>query len=214
MLKKSLKYFLVALINLTILTAFLAFWTDELEFTFHDLVRPVEFLKIIGFTFLSLIGMRLLVSYFRKRNIQDRKTKLKYVILVTLFISSYLYVGYSIKIVKNVIIDKQFRNQIVNKIKPEHQLAYGTKGEHLTNKEYSEITKINWFPTLPIEANNIAYSYDYDGFLPDYSFTLTYDLPLQVPVDTFNFTDKDFSQSRTFKIIDSIKRVTYMEDVW
>ena len=212
--KKSLKYFLIAILNLTVLTVLLAGWTDELQRTFHELVRPIEFLKIIGFTTLSLVGMRILVIYFRKKNIQDIKIKWKRAALLTFMISSYLYVNYTIKFVKNAIVNRQFRNQISSKIKPEHQLAYGSKAEHLTNKEYLEITKITWFPDLPVEASNIAYSYDYDGFLPDYSFTLTYDLPLEMKVDTLKYAKGDFSQSRTFEIIDGVKKMTYTEDEW
>lgn len=212
-LKKTVKYFLVAILNLTVLTALLACWTDKLELTFNDIVLPLEFLKILGFTFLSLIGMRLLVFYFKKKNVQEIRTKLKAAALVTLLISSYLYIDYSIKCVKNCIVDRKFRNQIVQKIKQEHRLN-GTSAAHLTNKEYVEITKINWFPKLPAEATNIAYYYDYDGFLPDHLFTLTYDLPQEMKVDTFNYKHNEFSQSRTFEMIDGIKRVTYTENEW
>ena len=73
MLRKSLKYLLIVTVNLTVLTALLAFWTDKLELTFNDLVRPLEFLKILGFTALSLIGIRILVFYFRKKQMKNKK---------------------------------------------------------------------------------------------------------------------------------------------
>ena len=211
MLKKSFKYLLIATVNLTVLTALLAFWTDELELTFNNLVRPLEFLKILGFTTLSLIGMRILVFYFRKKNIQATRTKLKSAMLLTLLISSYLYVDYSIKFAKNVIVNRQFRNEIADKIKPANGLANGTTAENLTIKEYQEIAGMNWFPKLPIEATNIMYNYQYDGFLPDYSFSLTYDLPKEMKVDTINYESGDFTKYQTFELIDNKKRVTYNE---
>ncbi len=211
MLRKSLKYLLIVTVNLTVLTALLAFWTDKLELTFNDLVRPLEFLKILGFTALSLIGIRILVFYFRKKNIQVTRTKLKSAIVLTMLVSSYLYVDYSIKFVKNVIVNRQFRSAIANKIKPANGLANGTTAKNLTIKEYQFITGMNWFPKLPIEATNIMYNYQYDGFLPDYSFSLTYDLPKEMKVDSINYTNGDFSKYQSFEIIDNKKRVTYEE---
>lgn len=203
MLKKSFKYIIIAIVNLIVLTTLLAFWTDKLELTFNDFVRSLEFLKILGFTAFSLIGMRILVYFFRKKKIYATRTKLKSAIILTLLISSYLYVDYSIKFVKNVIVNRQFRNEIANKIKPANRLANGTTAENLTIKEYQEIAGMNWFPKLPSEATNINYEYTYDGFLPDYSFTLTYDLPIGTKADT--------SKYQSFKIIDNKKRVTYRE---
>lgn len=211
MLNRSIKYLLIATVNLTILTALLAFWTDELELTFNDLVRPREFLKILGFTAVSLVGMRILVSYFRKKNIQTPKAKLNAAILLTFLISSYLYIDYTIKVVKNVVVARHFRNVIADKISPANGLANGTTAENLTIKEYQEIASMNWFPKLPIEATNIMYDYQYDGFLPDYSFSLMYDLPKEMKVDTINYESGDFTRHQTFELVDSIKRVTYKE---
>ncbi|WP_205319211.1 hypothetical protein [Runella rosea] len=193
------------------MTTLLAIWTDKLELTFNELVRPFEFLKILGFTILSLIGMRILVFYFQKKNIKATRTKLKLAMLLTLLISSYLYVDYSIKLVENVIVNRQFRNKIACKIKPSNGLANGTTAENLTIKEYQQIASMNWFPKLPIEATNIMYDYQYDGFLPDYFFSLTYDLPQEMKVDTINYTSGDFTRYQTFKLIDNKKRVTYNE---
>jgi len=210
MLKKSLKYLIVAIVNLIILTIFLALWTEELELTFNNAVRPREFLKIIGFSLVSLIGIRMLVSLFRNRNITKTSFKIKTAALLTILISSYLYIDYSSKIL-HVILNREFRNQIAEKIMPSKGLANGTKADNLSIQEYQEITKLNWFPKLPGEAANINYTYEYDGFLPDYSFTLTYDLPEQMKVDTINYQNGDFSRYQTFIIIDNIKRVTFSE---
>jgi hypothetical protein len=88
MLKKSVKYLFIAIINLIVLTGLLVLWADNLELIFDDWIRPIEFLKIFGFTLFSLIGMRFLVSYFRKRNIQGVKKRIKLACLLTVLISS------------------------------------------------------------------------------------------------------------------------------
>lgn len=212
MLKKSLKYLFIATVNLTVLTILLLFWTDKLELTFNPIVRIVEFSKILAFTGLSVIGMKMLVYYFQKKNIQATKTKVKSAILLTLLISAYLYCDYSINFVNNVIVNRQFRNEIANKIKPSIGLANGTKAENLTSKEYQKIIELNWFPELPIEATNIKYDYQYDGFLPDYSFSLTYDLPKETKVDSINYKSEDFTKFQTFEILDNKKRITYFEE--
>jgi hypothetical protein len=211
MLKKSLKYLIVVTANLIILTVLLALWTDKLELTFNDWVRPREFLKIVGFSLASLIAIRILVSFFRHKNIIATSLKIKIAALLTFLISSYLYIDYSTKVISNVFVNRQFRSQIADKIKPLKQLANGTKADSLTIKEYQQIGEMYWFPKLPIEASNICYNYSYDGFLPDYLFTLTYDLPIQQSVDKINYKKGDFSKSQSFIIVDDKKRVTYSE---
>lgn len=213
MVKKSFKYLSIATVNLAVLTVLLAFWTDRLELIFHTFVRPLGFLKILGFTALSLIGMRILVYYFRKKNIQTTSTKIKSAILLTLLISSYLYVDYSVKFVNNVLINRQFRNNIADKIKPAQGLAKGTKAAHLTITEYQEISRISRFPEIPTEATDIEYVYEYDGLLPDYTFSLTYYLPMKLKVDTLNYKSGDYSTYQTVNIIDNKKKVTYKESV-
>jgi hypothetical protein len=211
MLKKLLKYLIVVTVNLIILTVLLTLWTDRLELTFNDWVRPREFLKIAAFSLASLIAIRILVSFFRHRNVTSISIKIKFAALLTFLVSSYLYIDYSTKVISNVFINRQFRNQVADKIKPSKELANGTKGDSLTIKEYQQITKMCWFPKIPIEASNIQYNYGYDGFLPDYSFILTYDLPIQLKVDTINYNKGDFTKSQSIIIIDNKKRVTYSE---
>ena len=210
MFKKSLKYLTIAFVNILLLTAFLFFWTDELEMTFNYGVLVWEQLKIIGFGILSLIAMRFLVSYFRNKKIVDTGLKIKVALLLTFLVSSYLYVDYSSKIIKNVIVNGRLRKQIANKIKPSDKMS-GSKGENLTSLEYQTITEIYWFPKLPIEASNISYVYEYDGFLPDYLFELTYDLPKHLTVDTFNVEREQFSRYQSCIIKDNTKKVTYTE---
>ena len=212
MLKKSLKYLIIVTVNIILLTVLLALWTDKLELTFNDWVRPREFLKIVGLSLVSLMAIRILIGFFRHRNITTRSSKIKIAALLTFLISSYLYIDYSKKVISNVIVNRQFRNQIADKIKPSNGLANGTRAENLTIREYQQIAKMYGFPDLSLEAYNIKYTYDYDGFFSDYLFTLTYDLPVQIEVDTINYKKGDFSKYQSFFVVDNKKRVTYSEE--
>ncbi|WP_298321248.1 hypothetical protein [uncultured Aquimarina sp.] len=215
MIKKSIKYLVIIFINLIILTSLLAIWTDKFELEFNSWVRPIEFLKLIGISILGLISLRVLVKVFRKLKVSSVKRRIGISICLILFISSFSYIDYGLKIYRNRIVNNELRNEIVKKIKPvEFGLANGNRAENLTGNEYAEITKIKWFPKLPKEAENISYSYDYDGFLPDYSFSLSYDLPKEMKVDTMSYKDGTFSKRRNFEIIGNKKRVTYSEGQW
>lgn len=212
MIKKSLKYFAIVTVNLMLLTFLLALWTDRLELKLNSFVRPTEFLKIIGFCIASLIAIRILIYYIGRRNYAiNKRTKIKLASLLTLLVSSYLYVEYASNTLMNIIIEKDFRQTLSDKIKPSKELANGTQAEGLTIREYQEISKYTGFKILPIAASNINYVYQYDGFLPDYSFSLTYDLPEQLNVESLNYKNGDFSKYQSFEIIDNKKRVTYEE---
>jgi hypothetical protein len=209
MLKRSLKYFIIALFNLTLLTILLALWTDRLELFLNDGVRIIEFLKIIGFTIASLLAMRIAVSFFRRWNINDTKTKIRISFFLTLLVSIYLYIDYSAKLVNNRIINGKLREQTANKIQSAD--GNGTKAKNLTIQEYQELSKVTWFPKLPKQATNINYSYEYDGFLPDYYFELVYNVPKEIKVDTLYFQQGDFTRSQTVQIFSDNKKVTYTE---
>jgi hypothetical protein len=197
------------LLNLIVLTILLALWTDRLELLFNDWVRPFEFLKIIGFSIASLIAMRIAVSFFRKRTITDIKTKIKIASFLTLLVSLYLYIDYSAKLIKNRIINGHLRSQIAAKIQSAD--GNGTKANNLTIQEYQEISKLTWFPKLPKQATDINYSYQYDGFLPDYYFELTYNVPKEIKVDTLYFQQGDFTRSQTVDVLSDKLKVTYTE---
>ena len=206
MIRKSIKYLIIVLINLIILTGLLAYWTDFVELTFNSYVRPIEFLKIIGFTFLSLIGIRIAIGFFRKRNTSIKK-RIQISALITILISSLLYFNYSKKVYENRIQKSDLRKELAMKIEPANGLAFGTKADNLTFEEYQEITKIKWFPKLQKNADSISYFYTYDGFLPDYSFNVSYNLPKNIEIDSTEFKYGEIE-------IDTIrnkKRISYSE---
>jgi hypothetical protein len=204
----NLKY-LVPIINLVILTVLLAFWTDSLERTFDELVRPFEFLKIIFFTILSLIGIGIL-HYFLPVNLKRKKLEIITSITITILASSYLYISFIPKVIHN-IAHHESRNQIFEKIKPANGMAHGTKATNLTMKEYLELRKLNGFPIIPQEATNINYIHQYDGFLPDYLLTISYALPQKVKVDIVDFNKGGFIQQQTCEPLGNKQLVTYTE---
>jgi hypothetical protein len=205
---KSKKYLIISVINLTILTGMLAYWTDFVELSFNSLVRPIEFLKIIGFTFLSLIGMRIAVGFFRKRNTPIKK-RIQTSAFLTILISSSLYFNYSKKIYENRIQNRAIRNGLALKIVSINSFANGTKADNLTFGEYQEITRIKWFPKLPKNADSISYYYIYDGFLPDYSFNVSYNLPNNVAIDSIEFKYGNIE----IDTLGNKKRISYTEFV-
>ena len=210
-MKRALKYLIIVIINLIILSVLLAIWTDSFELTFNGLVRPIEFLKVIGFSIISLIGMRISVWIFRKRKIYSIRQKVVISVIVTFLISLHLYIDYCSKIVENRFVNREIRQNIIDKVKPANGLANGNKADNLTLKEYRLITKSNWFPDLPDSSTNIGYIYEYDGFLPDYSFTLIYDLPKGYKIKVINYQNGDFSKSQTIDSLSDRIRVTYDE---
>lgn len=213
MIKKSLKYFLIASVNATVLTLLLALWTDKLEMAFNTLVRPIEFLKIIGLTLLSLIAMRVVIRHLNKRtNNNLSRKKLIYSFLITVTISSYLYITYSINIYNKIF--NETRHRLNQKIETVQLLAYGTKADNLTYEEYILLTSMTWFPEIPHAASKISYLYTYDGFLPDYTFRLTYEVPIETKIDTIEYEKGNFSKNLKIDTKGDIKIVTYEERQW
>ena len=212
--RKSVKYLIVSLVNLAVLTILLALWTDDLELTFNPFVRPLEFLRILAFCFLSLIAVRLYSFYLRKKGITMVSIKIEGAVVLTILISSYLYIVYAQRIVSNVIIKGALREQLAGKIKPCAGLANGTQAAGLTIKEYLTIVALTRFPPLPPAASNIEYRYQFDGFLPDYSLLLIYDVQSETPVATYDRSDGRYSNSQSVEVIGSIKRVTYGETLY
>ena len=211
-MKQVFKYLTIIALNQLILTGMLAFWTDSVELTYNDLVRPIEFLKILGISCISLIGIRILIGLLRKKNIHSIRKRVKYASILTLVISTYLYVDYSINIINNQFVDITLRKNIMDKVEPTNILANGTKADNLTIEEYDLIIKTNnWYPRISDNAYNIGYSYTYDGFLPDYSFTLTYDLPLNSDIEEINYKKGGFTKFQTIERLTDRIRVNYYE---
>jgi hypothetical protein len=102
---RSLKYILIVFANLIILSGLLALWADPLQIRISEWPVAIGVLYILTITFLSLICIRILVAIFRRRRIEIRK-RTRISVVFTLLISSWLYLGYTIKAVNNRIINR------------------------------------------------------------------------------------------------------------
>ena len=209
MLKKSIKYIIIAIINWLILVLLLKISTDKFDICLKESYLGDMILSISFITILSLLGVRIFVFLVRKKALH-KSTKIKIAALITLLISSFLYSHFFNKFRNDIIVNGDFRNQIAMKIK-KSDWVHGTKATNLTFKEYQEIKNTNWFPNLPKEASDIDYYYEYEGFLPDYSFVLKYNLPKNMNVDTLNYDKDGFSKTKSFILYKNKKRVTYSE---
>ena len=108
-----------------------------------------------------------------------------------------------------MIVHTELRSSIMLKMIPKTGYQNGSAARNLTNDEYHEITRMNSFPHLPIEARHIDYSFYYDGFLPDFSLSISYDLPLEMKIDTFTTKQGEFLEFRTTERKGDHQRVNY-----
>ena len=212
MFLKSLKYLLIAFVNVLLLTILLLLWTDKIELLLNDWVLEIAFLKIVGVTITSLIAMYLLIGYFNARVHLERVSKLKIASLITILISSWLYIGYIVRIYNNQFADGSFRRNLSAKIHfPDRLPGRGIRAEKLSFTEYHMLANKRGFPAIPASATSIDFEYAHEDLLPDYVFTLTYDLPEQEQVATFNKSENRFSRFQAFTFANHKKRVMYEE---
>lgn len=205
-MKNISKNIILFICNIILLTIMLAIWTDDIELTFNNYVRPLGFLKIIGVSTLGLILIRATKPFLKKKKLSP-KTLLLISGIIILSTSSFLYVNYSRNIYLNRIKNISARTSLSKKIEPTNALAFGNTADNLTFQEYSEITKSNWFPKLQKEADSISYFYTYDGFLPDYELSISYTIPKTTPVDS---TYLKYGNINILEFQDR-KRVSYQE---
>jgi len=199
-------------VNPGILTILLVMGTDDLELRFRPLALPLEFLKIVAVTSLSLIACWLYSLYLRKKGVGTLSAKIKGAVVLTALISSYLYVIYTQRIVANTIIDGPFREQLAGKIKTWTMLANGTQAAGLTIREYQTVAVLAGLPSIPSSAGNIEYQYAFDGFLPDYTIRLVYDVPPATPIATFEKREGRNAVTQSVSLVGAAKRVEYTED--
>ena len=207
---KLLKYILIALLNTILLFYLMSYSFDDLAYIFDSHISDI--LNILLVTMLSIIGMRILVAYFRKKEIESVRTKIIASIVLTLLVSSFLYVNFSYHLVHNKILNRTFRCTLNRKLKPVMEGAHGelTKINCVLNsKEYQEISNSGVLPKLPIEATNIKLAYEHFNFLGDFSLHVIYDVPLNVEVKTIEKEGVDWSENQSFETVGSIKRVSY-----
>lgn len=206
---RSLKYLLIVFANLIILSGLLTLWADPLQIRISEWTVAIGVLYILTITFLSLIGIRILVAIFRRRRIEIPK-KIIISVIFTLLISSWLYVGYIKKAVNNRIINWNTRQLALLKIR-DNNIPYGSGfyAQNLTRGEYHQIAKIKGFKKVPIGASDINISYTISGMPGDYVFNLTYQLPLGSEVDETENVGGDIIEHQGFEEKSDIIKVTY-----
>ena len=203
---KNNKSLTTLLVNLILLSGLLVIWADKIERTFNAQVLSIEFFKIIGVNIISFIAIVLIFRLFEKLKIHYNNW-FHIPTILTFILSSFLYIHYIKKIYENRIINGKLRQELALKIKPSSGLAYGTKAENLTVEEYGQISNLNWFPKVQDNAENIEYIYEYDGFLSDYSFTLSYNLPVESKIDTIEREKGELQIER----VGNKRRIRYSE---
>jgi hypothetical protein len=209
-MKKALKYLFIVLINMTVLTTLFILSYDTFEQTFNQWGLLSEPFKILGFSFLSLIGLCLLVIYFRKKGITSVRKKIKLASMLTVLICSFLYVDYLVNIIINNFINKSLRESVLNKVEPAF-FNVGTTAYNLSFEEYNQISKSNTLLKIPRNARNISYDHSYDGFHFDYSLTVIYELPLNTNIKEYEIRDGDYSKSLKIEKSENYILVTYTE---
>lgn len=207
--RESRDYLAIAGLNFLILTVLMVLWVDRIESLFGFLVLQIELLKIIGVTMLSLLGMRIAIKVFDKKKKYNKSQLLRVSVAVTVFISLFLYIDYSKKVYVNAILKRELRSSLSDKIVVYEGYPHGSYARNLTYHEYKEITNAKWFPMVQEYADSISYGYIYDGFLPDYSFDLSFNLPLEIDFDTLDFKYGKIK----IDTFGDIKRIVYSEYV-
>lgn len=209
MLRKSVKYVLIASVNVCLLLVLSVRGTGDLRLV-GDSSRLAELMEVFFLFCGTLIAMRIMVGTIRKKSIAlSWKRKARYAVLLTLLISGYYYLSYGVNIHDRYT--NAVRQSLASKIESLKMLDYGSKAEALTYTEYEVLRRWKNFSEISSLAENISYKYSYDGFLPDYIFQLNYEVPLDVEIETINQAQVQFSRSQNFEIVGNRKVVSYSE---
>lgn len=200
-------YLLLLVINFMVLLALTWLSIDELVSKVDTDILIISFFKYTGLTVIIMVA--LLVAYSLGIHFKFSKSKqIQYALYLTLLISGYAYVTNVHAIVRNNITASDFREQLASKIHKKSLSPVGYYCDSLSYKEYETIRKYNWFPTLQPEANYISFSYIADGFLPDYTFILSYYLKTSTKVDSSFAISKHTIQLDT---LNQMIKVSYVE---
>ena len=172
---------------------------DKIEQATNSLFA--QFFLIFCISIFCLIGIRLLLYVLNRSNPSPEleTKKIRYSILVTLLISNWMYGSYSIEIVDQVFNEN--RRYVRDKIEIKNGYPEGSIGENLTGGEFNELAKRNWFPSIDESARNVSYTYTHDGFLPDYGFHLTYEVPESVEIEVILDTNGTYNKTQTFTLV-------------
>ena len=183
---------------------------------------------IIGLTLLAIFCVNI---FFRIYNDQFRilKNKLQndtlLIGIIVLLCTGHKHYEYLSKFVNHQIINRstylgvcetksRHMNLLLMDSTDTTYSETGSDANHLTYDEYQMIHQSAGFFNIPEEAYDINYSYWFEGFLPDYSLSVSYSLPLDFPVDTFTNRKKQFIGCKSIDTLENELRVMCSETLW
>lgn len=206
-IKKSLKYIAIASINLVLIWCLTWLTLDDLHDHFTSGYFSFSYLPDAFLFAVTLLVMKFLSIWINnKRPNWLTKRKILYASAWTILISAYVYFGLLSTLVQHHII--QDRDWVETKFQGGSEHFFnGGSGAGLAYSEYQVLVEEYSFRSIPAEARNISFSYWYEGFLPDFSISLTYDLPADYDVKPLDVEEDQYERSRVWSIEDGVLRV-------
>ena len=177
-----------------------------------------ELLKLL---FLSIVAL-VLLFFTKKISRRISFVKIK-IINKVIIISISLFIIYGYKIYSygsrynDIVNNKDYvlHESICDKIKPfDGLLETSSKGTGLSIKEYNELRKYTWFPSIAKEAMDINYEYSHEDLLPDYVFNLYYKVPKSVDVKLIDISREEYYEHQSFEVNTKYKIVNYSKKEW
>jgi hypothetical protein len=177
-----------------------------------------EIFKVFAFSIAVLIGLRILVTFFRKKKLQSVRIKMKFSILVTIILSSYFYIDYTSRLINNKILNQKLRVELIQKVSTLDMGAYQMiSAKNLTITEYNQLKQAKGYPNINNKATNIRFSNSYYSNLAgDYDLTISYLLPVEIEIESYKHQDGkvDYKEQQTIEKLGEIQKVTYEESKW
>ena len=204
-MKTIFKYAIIFAANVILQFSLLSSWFDNLEIVLASTSIIVEIGKIVLVNIVALIFIYIW-NFIAKKLKQTAERRFQVSIVILTLISFIIYIEYI-----NYIIEKHdVRNEINNKRLIKTNSNYTIN--NLTFAEYQFIYQLKNIQTkLPPEALNISIKYEGDDLLPDYLFEISYFVPENIPIQTFDLQEDDFVKYQTFEIEKGFKKVVYSE---
>ena len=213
-MKKSIKYISIVL---TLITLNFLLWKLGDDCLSNRINNKSNQSIILSLTFIGIIALivigigRWIINYLSFIP-KTRKSKLIFGIIVALLIFGNTTM-FNIKNVASRILDRgNNRIKLCEKIRDANYMAHGTAANQLTWKEYNQIRNLIHLPAISDESYDISYLYSYDGFLPDYRLEVSYKLPKEVNVKTYNEQERyDFGDGQIIEEFENYNQVSNYE---
>lgn len=203
------KYTWFALLNFIVLSVLFFAGLDEIDWAIGLYIGHEAFHAFV-YVCAWLVATIILRIMFRKRvNGFTKGQKWQHLVILFVVASGYLHMRYAYHLIQR----KTDINRVglLNKWEPSPSYPLGARADSLTYGEYLVLEKQMWFPHISEKSKNISFSYYYDGFLPDYSLRISYDVPLSVAVSSFNHDRGQNEKNQSVEVKDGWQHVDYTE---